>query len=61
MVTSLRDQGVTTVRALVHPEHEASQNVARAVGMTETETETVVDGRVRWLARLSPPGGGGRR
>jgi len=46
MVTWLREQGVTTVRANIHPGHTASQMVARAVGLTETAT--VVDGETRW-------------
>lgn len=46
VVTWLREQEVTTVRANVHPEHEASQRVARALGMSPTEV--VVDGETRW-------------
>ena len=46
MVTWLREQGVRTVVAHVHPDHQASQGVARAVGLTATAT--VLDGEVRW-------------
>lgn len=46
MVAWLREQGVTTVVAHVHPQHEASMAVARAVGLAPTEA--VVDGEVRW-------------
>lgn len=48
IVAWLRDQGVVTVRAHVHPEHAASQGVAQAVGLVKTST--VVDGEVRWEA-----------
>ena len=46
MVTWLREQGVSEVLAYVHPEHHASAAVARAIGLTPTET--IVDGEVRW-------------
>ena len=46
MVAWLRGQGVTTLVAHVHPDHRASQNVARAAGLAPTTT--VVDGEVRW-------------
>jgi RimJ/RimL family protein N-acetyltransferase len=42
----LREQGVDDVRALVHPDHEASQRVARALGLAPTAV--TVDGEVRW-------------
>lgn len=44
----LRQASVQTLIAHVHPEHEASKAVARAVGLVPTET--VVDGEVRWKA-----------
>jgi len=47
-VTWLRHQGVQTLIAHVHPQHEASKAVARAVGLAPTET--LVDGEVRWEA-----------
>jgi RimJ/RimL family protein N-acetyltransferase len=46
MVAWLREQGVATVVAHVHPDHRASQGVARAVGLTPTAI--TVDGEVRW-------------
>lgn len=48
MVTWLQQQGVDTVVAHVHPQHEASMAVARAVGLAPTEI--VADGEVRWEA-----------
>lgn len=48
LVTWLRQAGVQTLIARVHPEHEASMAVARAVGLAPTET--VLDGEVRWEA-----------
>lgn len=46
MVRWLRHQGVEVVVAHVHPQHQASIAVARAVGLAPTDT--VVDGEVRW-------------
>ena len=46
VVAWLRRQGVATIVAHVHPDHRASQGVARAVGLGPTGT--VVDGEVRW-------------
>ena len=46
MADWLRHQGVSRVVAHVHPEHPASQAVARAAGLVPTTT--VVDGEVRW-------------
>lgn len=46
----LPDQGVSVVRAHIHPAHEASRSVARAVGMSPTET--VVEGETRWEVSL---------
>jgi len=48
VVTWLRQQGVQTLDAHVHPQHDASMAVARAVGLAPTET--VFDGEVRWVA-----------
>lgn len=48
LVTWLRLQGVQTVIAHVHPQHEASMAVAWAVGLAPTEA--VLDGEVRWEA-----------
>jgi RimJ/RimL family protein N-acetyltransferase len=46
MVGWLRTHAVTVIRAHVHPDHAASQAVARAIGLTPTTT--IVDGEVRW-------------
>ena len=46
MVAWLRKQGVVAVVAHVHPRHEASAAVARAIGLVATPT--VVDGEIRW-------------
>jgi RimJ/RimL family protein N-acetyltransferase len=46
MVAWLREQGVTTIAAHVHPQHEASKAVARALGLEPTDA--LVDGEVRW-------------
>ncbi len=46
MTAWLRTQGVHQVVAHVHPDHRASQAVARAAGLTATTT--VLDGEVRW-------------
>jgi RimJ/RimL family protein N-acetyltransferase len=46
MVASLREQGIVHVIAHVHPDHQASAAVARAIGLVATDT--VVDGEIRW-------------
>jgi RimJ/RimL family protein N-acetyltransferase len=46
MVTWLREHGVLSIWAHVHPEHAASQRVAEAVGLAPSAT--MVDGEVRW-------------
>lgn len=46
MVAWLRRCGIEAVVAHVHPEHPASQAVARSVGLGPTAT--LVDGEVRW-------------
>lgn len=51
MVTWLRRCGIEAVVAHVHPEHPASQAVARAVGLHPTAT--LVDGEVRWHSEAS--------
>lgn len=52
MVTWLRERGVRRLVADIHPEHGASQAVASALGMTETDE--LVDGEVRWARTLHP-------
>ena len=44
--TAPGDGGVARFSACIHPDHAASAAVARALGLTPTET--VVDGEVRW-------------
>jgi RimJ/RimL family protein N-acetyltransferase len=46
MVDWLHAQGVEVVTAHVHPNHHASNSVARRIGLLPTDT--VVDGEVRW-------------
>jgi RimJ/RimL family protein N-acetyltransferase len=46
MVAWLRELGVDAVIAHIHPDHRASIAVARAVGLTPTDT--IVHGEVRW-------------
>lgn len=50
IVRWLTDQGVKVVRAHIHPAHEASEAVARSVGMRPTGSE--VDGETRWQMSL---------
>ena len=45
-VAWLRGQRVSRLVAHIHPDHRASQAVARAIGLTATTT--VVDGETRW-------------
>jgi RimJ/RimL family protein N-acetyltransferase len=42
----LREQGAQVLAANIHPRHEASMDVARALGMTPTDE--VIDGEIRW-------------
>jgi len=46
MVRWLRHQGIEVVVAYVHPQHQASMAVARAIDLAPTDT--VVEGEVRW-------------
>jgi RimJ/RimL family protein N-acetyltransferase len=50
MTSWLRDTGVGTLRAHIHPEHEASARVAAAAGLLAT-SETDADGEVIWESR----------
>ena len=54
MVGWLRSRGVERFVADVHPDHAASQAVARSVGLVESDE--VVDGEVRWVSPPSAPG-----
>ena len=50
MVSRLRELGVVTVVAHIHPPgHAASERVARTAGLSPTAT--VLDGEVRWQSR----------
>jgi RimJ/RimL family protein N-acetyltransferase len=46
MAAWLREAGVSRLTAHIHPDHAASAGVARALGLSPTET--VVDGEIRW-------------
>lgn len=46
VVSWLRTRGVSCVRAHIHPAHDASMRVARAVGLLPTDV--MEDGEVRW-------------
>jgi RimJ/RimL family protein N-acetyltransferase len=48
MVAWLRAHGVDEIAALIHPDHTASSNVARRLGLTPTDDR--VDGEVRWVS-----------
>ena len=48
MVGWLRAHGVDEIVALIHPDHTASANVARRLGLTPTDD--LVDGEVRWVS-----------
>lgn len=47
MVDWLRRHGATTIFALIHPDHRASEAVASKVGLSPTDE--IVDGEVRWV------------
>ncbi|RII89234.1 GNAT family N-acetyltransferase, partial [Clavibacter michiganensis] len=44
-----REDGVGVVRAHIHPDHAASEAVARRLGLAPTDER--VDGEVRWELR----------
>jgi RimJ/RimL family protein N-acetyltransferase len=48
MVGRLREDGVTSVTAHIHPDNAPSESVARSLGLARTTT--VVDGELRWEA-----------
>jgi RimJ/RimL family protein N-acetyltransferase len=52
MTAWLREQGATVLIAHIHPKHQASMGVARALGLEPTGQ--IVDGEVRWTATRSP-------
>jgi RimJ/RimL family protein N-acetyltransferase len=47
----LREEGVSCLRAHIHPDHAASVAVARSLGLRATDV--IVDGEVRWEAQRS--------
>lgn len=51
MASWLRAQGVSGLSAYIHPGHDASMGIARALGMRASDV--VEDGEVRWAC---PPG-----
>ncbi|WP_340385392.1 GNAT family N-acetyltransferase [Streptomyces sp. SS7] len=53
LVRQLRQQGVRTITAHVHPDHHASAAVARAAGLSPTEEEQ--DGETVWRLDAPPP------
>ncbi len=59
VVTWLEAAGVRRFVAYIHPEHEASMAVARALGLTPTDA--IVDGEVVWEYRGGAGSGGGVR
>lgn len=46
MVSWLREQGAGNIVAHIHPDHQASAAMARAVGLAPTST--LEDGELRW-------------
>lgn len=50
LVADLAGRGVQHLRAHIHPDHEASERIARRLGLAPTTT--VVDGEVRWEGRV---------
>jgi RimJ/RimL family protein N-acetyltransferase len=53
---SLSSQGVSRLRANIHPRHHASMAVARAIGLAPTPV--TVDGEVRWESARGAPAQG---
>jgi RimJ/RimL family protein N-acetyltransferase len=52
MLGALQTRGVHTVRANIHPHHQASNAVARRIGMSATGV--LVDGEMRWQGTTRP-------
>lgn len=60
MARWLREQGVDELTAYIHPGHEASIGIARALGLSATSV--LVDGEIRWTdanTQLGTPSGTG--
>lgn len=51
LLQDLRDRGVRQIVAHIHPEHAASQCVARRLGLQPTEI--MEDGETRWIGDLA--------
>lgn len=51
LVEHLAARGVECVVAHIHPEHEASQRIARRLGMAPTDL--IVDGETKWIGHLA--------
>lgn len=51
LLDELRGQGVHQIVAHIHPDHEASQHVARRLGLRPTQTTD--DGETRWIADVT--------
>lgn len=52
LLEELDRRGITEVVAHIHPDHVASQRVARNVGLVPTDD--LVDGEVRWKRQAAP-------
>jgi RimJ/RimL family protein N-acetyltransferase len=52
MVSWLRQQGITCLRAHIHPRHDASMAVAAAIGLKPTNR--MVNGERRWESARAP-------
>ncbi|MDR6978629.1 RimJ/RimL family protein N-acetyltransferase [Streptomyces sp. 3330] len=52
LVGRLREQGVRTIVAHIHPDHHASAAVARSAGLSATAERQ--DGEVRWRLTAAP-------
>ena len=57
LVGELRDHGVEGIVAHIHPDHAASQRVARGLGMAPTGL--AVEGEVRWVGATAEVAGAG--
>ncbi|HSC02522.1 MAG TPA: GNAT family N-acetyltransferase [Solirubrobacteraceae bacterium] len=49
----LRGEGVQRLGARIHPDHQASNRVARSIGLTPTTT--IVDGEIQWQSQQRSP------
>lgn len=51
LLGELRDRGVRRIVAHIHPDHKASQGVARQLGLRPTEIKE--DGETRWIGDVA--------